>query len=99
MAAGSKTRAASVQSTLGTIPCALDTLLSLAAEVKKGKAPAAELILLLDGGELKAENVAPVLAAFQRMRNAAKAGRRLPAEVRRPPLDRRHPGQLHPQHA
>ena len=62
----------SVQAALGTIPCALDTLLSLAAEVKKGKAPAAELILLLDGGELKEENVAPVLAAFQRMRNAQK---------------------------
>ncbi|MBA3641780.1 MAG: sigma-70 family RNA polymerase sigma factor [Acidobacteriota bacterium] len=62
----------SVQAALGTIPCALDTLLSLAAEVKKGKAPAAELILLLDGGELKEENVTPVLAAFQRMRNAQK---------------------------
>ena len=61
-----------VQAALGTIPCALDTLLSLAAEVKKGKAPAAELILLLDGGELKEENVTPVLAAFQRMRNAQK---------------------------
>ena len=61
-----------LQGTLGTIPCALDTLLSLAGEVKKGKAPAAELILLLDGGELKEENVTPVLAAFQRMRNAQK---------------------------
>ena len=61
-----------LQATLGTIPCALDTLLSLASEVKKGKAPAAELILLLDGGELKEDNVAPVLAAFQRMRNARK---------------------------
>jgi len=61
-----------LQGTLGTIPCALETLLSLAAEVKKGKAPAAELILLLDGGELKEGNVAPVLAAFQRMRNARK---------------------------
>ena len=61
-----------VQAKLATIPCALDTLLSLAAEVKKGKAPAAELILLPDGGELKEENVAPVLAAFQRMRNAQK---------------------------
>jgi RNA polymerase primary sigma factor len=61
-----------LQGTLGTIPCALDTLLSLAAEVKKGKAPAAELILLLDGGELKAGNVTPVLAAFERMRHAQK---------------------------
>jgi RNA polymerase primary sigma factor len=61
-----------VQAALGTIPCALDTLLSLAAEVKKGSAPAAELILLPDGGELKPENVSSVLASFQRMRNAHK---------------------------
>ncbi|HVL66900.1 MAG TPA: sigma-70 family RNA polymerase sigma factor [Vicinamibacterales bacterium] len=61
-----------VQAKLATIPCALNTLLALAAEVKKGKAPAAELILLPDGGELKDENVAPVLAAFQKMRNAQK---------------------------
>ncbi|MEX1129583.1 MAG: sigma-70 family RNA polymerase sigma factor [Vicinamibacterales bacterium] len=61
-----------LQGTLGTIPCALDTLLSLATGVKKGKAPAAELILLLDGGELKEGNVTPVLAAFQRMRHAQK---------------------------
>ena len=63
---------AEVQATLGTIPCALDTLLSLGAEVKKGTAPAAELILLPDGGELQPENVATVLASFQRMRNAEK---------------------------
>jgi RNA polymerase primary sigma factor len=61
-----------LQATLGTIPCALNTLLSLAAEVKKGSAPAAELILLPDGGELKEENVASVLASFQRMRAAQK---------------------------
>src|SRR5687767_6031077 len=61
-----------VQAKLSTIPSALNTLLSLAAEVKKGKAPAAELILLPDGGELKEDNVAPVLAAFQRVRNQQK---------------------------
>ena len=61
-----------VQAALGTIPCALDTMLSLAAEVKKGSAPAAELILLPDGGELQPENVKSVLAAFQRMRNARR---------------------------
>jgi RNA polymerase primary sigma factor len=61
-----------VQAKLSTIPAALNTLSSLAAEVKKGKAPAAELILLPDGGELKEDNVAPVLAAFQRVRNQQK---------------------------
>ena len=63
---------AELQAMLGTIPCALDTLLSLAAEVKKGSAPAAEVILLPDGGELKKENVTGVLASFQRMRAAQK---------------------------
>jgi RNA polymerase primary sigma factor len=63
---------AELQAMLGTIPCALNTLLSLAAEVKKGTAPAAELILLPDGGELQEENVVGVLASFQRMRNAQK---------------------------
>ena len=61
-----------LQASLGTIPCALNTLLSLAAEVKKGAAPAAELILLPDGGELQEENVTSVLGSFQRMRAAQK---------------------------
>ena len=61
-----------VQASLGTIPGALDTLLSLAAEVKKGAAPAAELILLPDGGELQEENVTAVLMSFQRMRTARR---------------------------
>ena len=61
-----------LQAKLGTIPCALNTLLSLAASVKKGTAPAAELILLPDGGELKPENIAPFLSAFGRMRSALK---------------------------
>jgi RNA polymerase primary sigma factor len=61
-----------LQGMLGTIPCALNTLLALAGEVKKGTAPAAELILLPDGGELKQENVTSVLAAFARMRHAQK---------------------------
>jgi RNA polymerase primary sigma factor len=61
-----------LQGKLGTIPCALNTLLSLAAQVKKGTAPAAELILLPDGGELKPENVQPFLSSFNRMRTALK---------------------------
>ena len=61
-----------VQATLGTIPCALRTLVTLAEKVKSGSAPAAELILLHDGGELKAESVAPALEAFARIRKAHK---------------------------
>ena len=74
-----------VQAMLGTIPCALDTLLALAGEVKKGTAPAAELILLPDGGELKQENVTAVLSSFARMRNA----QRRVAECRQKCEDRR----------
>jgi RNA polymerase primary sigma factor len=58
-----------LQATLGMIPCAVRTLLALADEVKKG-APAAELILLQDGGELKQDRIAPVLKAFERIRQA-----------------------------
>jgi RNA polymerase primary sigma factor len=53
---------------IGAIPAARRTLLSLADSVRQGSAPAAELILLLDGGELKAENVEPVLRALTRVR-------------------------------
>jgi RNA polymerase primary sigma factor len=65
-----ETARASVQATLGTIPCAVRTLLALADKVRKGTAPAAELILLLDGGELKPENISPTLEAFTRIRKA-----------------------------
>jgi RNA polymerase primary sigma factor len=53
---------------IAAIPCALDTLSSLAESVRKGQAPAAELILLPDGGELTAEKAAPTLEAFRRIR-------------------------------
>jgi RNA polymerase primary sigma factor len=57
-----------VLATLATIPGALETLRSLAETVRTGAAPAAELILLPDGGELRPENIAPVLRAFARIR-------------------------------
>jgi RNA polymerase primary sigma factor len=53
---------------LATIPAARLTLLSLADTVRRKEAPAAELILLPDGGELKPEKVEPVLRAFARLR-------------------------------
>jgi RNA polymerase primary sigma factor len=49
---------------LGAIPVARLSLLDLAARIKNGDAPAAELILLPDGGELKADKVEPVLKAL-----------------------------------
>ena len=54
-----------------SIPCARQTLLALAESVRQGTAPAAGLILLPDGGELKSEKVGPVLLALDRVRSLA----------------------------
>jgi RNA polymerase primary sigma factor len=54
-----------LQAAFAAMPCALRTLLGLADRVKQGTAPAAELILLPDGGELNADNVRPMLEAFE----------------------------------
>jgi RNA polymerase primary sigma factor len=61
---------ATLQAALGMLPCALKTLLSLADQVRAGTAPAAELILLPDGGELKKSNIKPVLDALAKVRVA-----------------------------
>jgi RNA polymerase primary sigma factor len=53
---------------LGTIPGARRTFMALAEDVRTGKVPAAELILLPDGGELKPEKVEPVMKAFARIK-------------------------------
>jgi RNA polymerase primary sigma factor len=62
-----------LQRALAALPCALRTLLSLADCVKDGSAPASELILLPDGGELKPDNITPVLQAFDRIRKEQQA--------------------------
>jgi RNA polymerase primary sigma factor len=53
---------------LAKVPAARLTLLSLADAVRRGSAPAAELILLPDGGELVPERIEPVLRALARVR-------------------------------
>lgn len=53
---------------LAMIPAARQTLLSLAGAVRRRAVPAAELILLPDGGELEPEKTDPVLRAFARVR-------------------------------
>ncbi len=52
---------------LAGVPDAVDCLVSLADMVRDGGTPAAELMLLPDGGELKPERIAPVLDAFARI--------------------------------
>jgi RNA polymerase primary sigma factor len=53
---------------LAMIPSARQTLLSLADMVRTGRVPAAELILLPDGGELKSENVVRMMRSFALLR-------------------------------
>jgi hypothetical protein len=55
-------------------PCALQTLISLADGVEAGSTPAAELILMPDGGELLPEKIQPVLATFAKVRRCQRAG-------------------------
>jgi len=57
---------------LGQLPCARETLLNLAERVHLGTAPAAELILLPDGGELTPGAVEPVLRALRRVKRAQR---------------------------
>ena len=66
-----------VQSALAPLPCAVKTLTSLADRVRAGTAPAAELILLPDGGELKPENIDAILTSFERIRRHTWAVRHL----------------------
>jgi RNA polymerase primary sigma factor len=61
-----------VMGELVKIPAARRTLLGLTDAVREGAAPAAELILLPDGGELKADNIEPVLRAFAKVRRLEK---------------------------
>jgi len=53
---------------LSAFPCVIDNLGRLADLVNAGRAPAAELILLPDGGELEPGRVAPVVRAIERAR-------------------------------
>jgi RNA polymerase primary sigma factor len=61
-------RRADLLTALAALPCALSTIASLAEQVRKGLAPAAELVLMPDGGELTPDKAAPTLEAFRRMR-------------------------------
>jgi RNA polymerase primary sigma factor len=55
-------------SALGSVPCAVQTLIALADRIRTKGDPAAELILLPEGGELRSEEIAPVLRAFNRIK-------------------------------
>jgi RNA polymerase primary sigma factor len=73
---------------MAAVPSALQTLVALAKAVEDGSTPAAELILLPDGGELLPEKIQPVLAAFKKIRRWQKAGNfeRCGATLREQPI-------------
>jgi RNA polymerase primary sigma factor len=54
--------------TLGDIPSAVQALVALADRIRSKGEPAAELILLPEGGELKEEHITPALKAFARIK-------------------------------
>ena len=63
-----ETARADLVTVLATVPLAVQTLLALAETIRRDEAPAAELILLPDGGELAPGTIAPVLKAFEKIR-------------------------------
>jgi RNA polymerase sigma factor (sigma-70 family) len=69
-----------------SIPCARRTLLALAKHVRDGTAPAAELILLPDGGELQPRNVEPVLDVLDRLRSRTTLTDEIREEIRALPI-------------
>ena len=58
---------------LGSIPVARQTLFALADDARRDAAPAAELILLPDGGEPTPEKLAPIMRGFARLRRLERA--------------------------
>ncbi len=58
---------------LASIPAAVQTLVALADRIRIQGDPAAELILLPEGGELRDEHITPVMRAFARIKRRRKA--------------------------
>jgi len=58
---------------LADIPGAVQSLIALADRIRTKGDPAAELILLPEGGELKGEHIEPVLKAFNRIKRRCTA--------------------------
>jgi RNA polymerase primary sigma factor len=75
---------AGVIAALAVIPAAVGTFTSLARLVKIGETPAAELILLPDGGELEPDKVQPVLRAFTRVSRLSRCVLRWRGELDAP---------------
>jgi RNA polymerase primary sigma factor len=73
---------------LALIPCVVKCLIKLADRVRAGDAPAAELILLPEGGELVPERVEPVLDAFVKIAKKHKQAEQENEKAKREKLNR-----------
>jgi RNA polymerase primary sigma factor len=69
---------------LADVPQVVQTFMDLADRIRTKGDPAAELILLPEGGELRDANITPVLQAFSRIKRRRGAIERLEAELARP---------------
>lgn len=65
-------RRADLLAALAAVPAAVETLGTLAAQVHRGTAPAAELILLPDGAEIRPDQLQPALLAVARARRLSR---------------------------
>jgi len=74
---------------LADIPGAVQSLVALADRVRTRGEPAAELILLPEGGELRPEHVTSVLRAFNRIKRRRSLIERLCARLENPRLGAR----------
>ncbi|HEY5616721.1 MAG TPA: sigma-70 family RNA polymerase sigma factor [Vicinamibacterales bacterium] len=82
---------------LGDIPAAVQTLVALADRIRAEGDPAAELILLPEGGELRQEHIAPVLKAFARIKRRRTALEALRGKLTNPRYGVRTRRQLEAQ--
>jgi len=83
--------------TLGDVPSAVQTLVALADRIRTKGEPAAELILLPEGGELKEAHVAPVLKAFARIKRRRCIVDSARAKLESPKLGAKAKAQLESQ--
>ncbi len=79
---------------LAEIPGAVHTLVALADRIRVKGDPAAELILLPEGGELREETITPVLRAFGRIKRRRCVIDNLRQQLEHPRLGVKSRGQL-----
>jgi RNA polymerase primary sigma factor len=75
-----------VVAAMADIPGAVQTLISLADRIRTKGAPANELILLPEGGELQNEHIVPVLKAFARIKRRRGLIDKLKVKLEQPRL-------------